>query len=174
MKSTERFKETIQGYLDKLAHQDPLFAETLKKKNKNIDDCITYILNQVQASGCAGFENSEIYNMAVHYYDEDDVKVGSPVNTNVIVNHHVELTVEEKAEAKQKAMDSLIEEEKKKIADEKKVKLSAADLKQAQEQAKERAIEEAIETKKEKLKRKVTKKKPDAVKEENVQSSLFS
>jgi hypothetical protein len=25
--------------------------------------------------------------MAVHYYDEDDIKVGSPVNGNVVVNH---------------------------------------------------------------------------------------
>ena len=88
-KGTEAFKVTIQTYLDKRGEQDSLFAETLKKEKKNIDDCITYILNQVQSSGCQGFDDQEIYNMAVHYYDEDDINVGNPVNSNVIVNHSI-------------------------------------------------------------------------------------
>lgn len=173
MKSTKRFKDTIKSHLDNVAANDTLFAETLKKENKNIDDCITYILNQVKASGCAGFADEEIFGMAIHYYDEDDIKVGSPVDTNVVVNHQVELTEEEKQAAKQKALDSLVEEEKKKIAGNKKVKLTADDLKQAQEIAKQQAIDEAIEAKKEKLKRKAVKKQPEAAKELNVQSSLF-
>lgn len=88
-KGTDLFKATIEVYLNGRAEQDPLFAETMKKEKKNIDDCITYILNQVKASGCAGFDDSEVYNMAVHYYDEDDINVGKPVQGNVIVNHSV-------------------------------------------------------------------------------------
>lgn len=91
-KGTEAFKVTIQAYLDKRGEQDSLFAETLKKEKKNIDDCITYILNQVQSSGCQGFDDQEIYNMAVHYYDEDDIQVGKPVHGNIIVNHSIPAT----------------------------------------------------------------------------------
>ena len=42
--------------------------------------------------------------MAMHYYDEDNIVVGSKINCNVVVNHVVELTDEEKAEARQAAI----------------------------------------------------------------------
>ncbi len=42
--------------------------------------------------------------MAVHYYDEDDIEVGKAVSCRVAVNHIVELTDEEKAEARQEAI----------------------------------------------------------------------
>lgn len=87
MKGSENFKNTIQNYLNELAKKDELFAKNLAKENKNIDDCITYIFNQVKASGCNGFADEEIYNMAIHYYDEDDIKVGESVNASVVVNH---------------------------------------------------------------------------------------
>ena len=105
MKSTEHFKRTIQAYLQQRASEDRLFAESYRKEGKNIDDCITYILNEVQRSGCNGFTDGEIYSMAVHYYDEDDIEVGNPVSCQVSVNHIVELTEEEKAEARQRAVE---------------------------------------------------------------------
>ena len=83
---------------------DPLFAPNLQKPNKNIEECITYILNEVQKSGCNGFDDDEIYSMAVHYYDEDNIEIGKPINCRVAVNHVVELTEEEKAEARQEAI----------------------------------------------------------------------
>lgn len=112
MKTTNPFKKTIEIYLKNRAELDPLFSETLKKENKNIDDCITYILNQVKASGCNGFTDDEIFGMAVHYYDEDDLKPGSKINAKVVVNHQVEITEDDKVDAKQKALDQLIAEEK--------------------------------------------------------------
>jgi hypothetical protein len=126
MKSTETFKKTIQNHLDQLAAKDRLFAETLKKENKNIDDCITYILNEVQKSGLNGFEDSEIYGMAVHYYDEDDIKPGRRTNpATLVVNHVVELTEEEKAEARQKAIDKVIADEQEKMKKKREVKKPA-------------------------------------------------
>ena len=105
MKGTESFKDTIKYYLDKRAQEDELFAVSYAKEGKNIDDCITYILNQVKNSGCNGFADDEIYGMAVHYYDEDDIKVGKKFNATVVVNHKVELTEEEKAEARKRAIE---------------------------------------------------------------------
>ena len=105
MKATDHFKRTIQAYLDNRAAEDELFAVSYRKEGKNIDDCITYILNYVKNSGCAGFSDGEIYSQAVHYYDEDQIEVGSPINCHVCVNHTVELTEEEKAEARQRAVE---------------------------------------------------------------------
>lgn len=53
-------------------------------------------------SGCSGFSDDEIYSMAVHYYDEDNIEVGKPNSCKVVVNHTIELTEEEKAEARQR------------------------------------------------------------------------
>ena len=44
-KTTDHFKRTIQAYLDNRAAEDKLFAANYNKPNKNIEDCLTYILN---------------------------------------------------------------------------------------------------------------------------------
>ena len=115
MKGTEHFTRTIAEYLNQRAMTDPLFALNLAKPNKNIEECVTYILNEVQKSGCNGFDDDEIYSMAVHYYDEDNIEVGKPINCQVAVNHVVELTEEEKAEARQEAIKQYQREELAKI-----------------------------------------------------------
>jgi len=107
MKSTEHFKNTIKAYLDKRANDDALFALNYFKANKNIDDCITYIFNTVQKSGCNGFTDDEVYSMAVHYYDEDNVEIGKNLNCRVVVNHTVELTAEEKEQARKDAIQQV-------------------------------------------------------------------
>ena len=95
MKGTDHFKRTIQMYLEQRAAEDELFAKNYHNPAKNIDDCITYILNYVQKSGCNGFSDGEIYGQAVHYYDENEIEVGKPLQCQIAVNHVVELTVEE-------------------------------------------------------------------------------
>lgn len=104
MKGTEHFKRTIQAFLEQRAAEDELFAVNYRNPTKNIDDCITYILNYVQESGCNGFSDDEIFGQALHFYDEADIKVGKPIDCKVVVNHTVELTEEEKAEARQQAI----------------------------------------------------------------------
>lgn len=85
MKVSEQFKSTIKAYLDNMAAVDSLFAPVYQKPTKNIDNCITYILNQVKKSGCCGFSDDEIFGMALHYYQEDNIEVGSPLKCNVVV-----------------------------------------------------------------------------------------
>ena len=111
MKGTENFKRTIQAYLEERAKVDDLFAKSYAKPNKNIDDCITFILNEVQKSGCNGFEDDEIFGMAVHYYDEDNLSVGEKISCEVVVNHKVELSEEEKQELKEKARKDFYQEQ---------------------------------------------------------------
>ena len=98
------FKNSIQPIWNRRAEYDELFARSYRNPLKNIEDCITYILNYVQKSGCNGFDDDEIFGQAVHYYDEADIEVGKPIDCKVVVNHHVELTEEEKAEARKEAI----------------------------------------------------------------------
>jgi hypothetical protein len=104
MKSTAYFTRTILTHLEQRASVDPLFAQSFVNLDKNIDDCCTYILNQVQKSGCNGFTDDEVYSMAVHYYDEENIEVGRPIDSRIAVNHVVELTEDEKQQARQDAI----------------------------------------------------------------------
>ena len=115
MKATNHFKSTIKAYIDQRADSDVLFSVQYSKPEKNIDDCITYILNTVQKSGCNGFADDEIYSMAVHYYDEENIEVGKPINGQVVVNHVVELTEEEKEQARKDAIQRVHDEAYKKM-----------------------------------------------------------
>lgn len=125
MKGTELFKAAIQNYLEYRAMTDDLFASRYANLAKNIDDCITYILNEVQKSGMNGFDDDEIYSMAMHYYDEDDIEIGKPISCKVIVNHHVELTEEEKQNARKKAIEQYQQMELSKLQSRAKQKSSA-------------------------------------------------
>ena len=61
--------------------------------------------------GCAGLSDEEVYSLAVHYYDEDNIEVGKSINCQVVVNHTIELTEEEKAEARKKVIERYQAEE---------------------------------------------------------------
>lgn len=123
MKSTEQFKNVIEAHLLGMAANDPEFADKLQNPKKKIDDCITYILNEVKKSGCNGFADDEIFGMAVHYYDEENIDPGKSVNCNVVVNRVPELTEEEKKQAKQTAIDKVITEEKNRLLKKTKAKV---------------------------------------------------
>lgn len=108
-KGTEEFRQTIERYI--MSRQD---VDINKYSDKNINNCINYILTQVEKSQCNGFTDDEIYSLAVHYYDEPNETLGDiqkDISMNCVVNHHVELTEEEKAEIKKNAMDKLMKEE---------------------------------------------------------------
>jgi len=108
MKGTEHFKHVIQAYLEQRAAEDKLFAASYHKTNKSMDECITYLLNwaksQCDGGNAIGMTGGEVISQAVHYFDEDDIEVGKPLQCQVMVCHDMELTDEEKAEARQQAI----------------------------------------------------------------------
>lgn len=114
MKPTESFKEAIKKYLDERAGTDELFAVSYAKKDKNIENCCAYILGEASKRGTAvQMSDEEVYSMAVHYYDEDDIKIhqasgGARVSTPAV---KVELTEEDKKAAHEAAIKRLTEEQ---------------------------------------------------------------
>lgn len=73
--STDKFKATIKAYLDKRAEQDPLFKACYAKPNKSLDECCRFIIGEVYAMNKCGVTNQETFGLAVHYYNEDNIKV---------------------------------------------------------------------------------------------------
>lgn len=98
MKGTDHFKKIISDYIESRKASDASFREACEKVNRPIDDVVTYILNYVQQSGCNGFSDDEIFGLAVTCCEESDINIGKPINAHVIVNHHLELSDEEKAQ----------------------------------------------------------------------------
>ncbi len=115
MQGTEQFKVVIKNYLDKRAQEDELFRAKYETTTRTIDDVVTYILNEVKASGCNGFDDAEIFSMAVHVIDEPTLEIGKPIKCHVVVNHHIELTDEEKAQQRELALKRFQEEELRKL-----------------------------------------------------------
>ena len=72
-------EQAIKIYLDNRAKTDSLFAETYKKANKSIKECIKYIYSNARklakGGNAVGVDDATVYGWAVHYYDEDDIKV---------------------------------------------------------------------------------------------------
>lgn len=115
MKSTTYFTRTILTHLEQRAASDELFAQSFANPDKNIDACCVYILNTVQKSGCNGFHDDEIFEMAEKYYSTDNIEVGKPIHAQISVNHVVQLTPEEIEEARQKAIQKAQDEAYKKM-----------------------------------------------------------
>lgn len=70
----DQFKQTIEEYLVDRALSDEMFAASYAKEGKSINGCVAYILGKVRKSKREGFTDDEIFSMAVHYYDEDNIK----------------------------------------------------------------------------------------------------
>jgi hypothetical protein len=118
-KGTEHFKNTIQTNLEEMADDDPLFAKSLEKEDKDLDGCVNYILQQVREIGAQGYTDDEIYGMAAHYYDEDDLEASDLIECGVVVNHKPPLTEKETKELKEQARKEVFNEERARLYDKK-------------------------------------------------------
>ena len=110
-------KERLKDYLDERASKDELFAKSYAKSNKNIDECYDYIVGearkQCKNSDSVCISDDVVYGWAVHYYDEDDIKVGrSKESTESTESKEISKATKMASNANKKASES-----KKKSAD---------------------------------------------------------
>ena len=110
----KEFKDTIQKYLEQRVAEDPLFAPKFENPKKNIDECCRYILGEARKRGTSVvMSDAEVFGMAVHYYDEENIKIENvPSGRSVSsTSRKVELTEEEKNAAREAAIKRLAEEQ---------------------------------------------------------------
>lgn len=98
MEAPKDFKIVIKQYLDQRAVDDKLFAATYAKPGKSVDDCCRYILGEARKRGTeVVMKDDEVFGMAVHYYDEENIKIEKvSAGSSVSSSHKVELTEEER------------------------------------------------------------------------------
>ena len=155
----EEIKKAIQTYLDNRAKNDALFAVAYAKPNKNIDECVAYIVGEARKQGgnAVYVPDDVVFGWAVHYYDEsmptdgkaDATVVGANQGDCVVAQTEqisdkastttavVELTEEQKQAIQQKAEADYYAECKAKEQEKAKAKAKAeAERKKAQATAK--------------------------------------
>lgn len=112
MEATDNFKKAIEAHLKQASSKDLKLAGKMANPKKSIDNCINYIFKTVKESGKHGFTDDEVYGMAMHYYDEDNITDIKASRGKVVVNHTVDLSEAEREQARQMALEKAIEEEK--------------------------------------------------------------
>lgn len=122
-KASNSFNQAIKAMLDKRAASDPLFEEAYKRDGKSIKECCNYIINEVQRMKVNALTDEEVLGLAVHYYDEVDIKVSEAPACQVVVPATPEVAEARKAELQREVEERFIEEQIKKMqAPAKKVK----------------------------------------------------
>lgn len=108
---TNYFEQCIGRWLEAEKAKDAAFAKKVAESGKNVEGCCNYILQQVKASKQCGYADEEVYGMARHYFDEDELKdPGSQGASRVVVSGHVDLSESEKAEAMEAAKKQYLAE----------------------------------------------------------------
>ena len=139
------FEKAIKAFLDDKAEKDPAFAEKYKSE-KNIADCCKFIIAEVKKS-CKGKEaactDEYVYGLAMHYYDEENIKV--PANApscRVVVPGDIKLSEADRTEAREEALRRLKEQEVQEQIRMERQKQEAAEKKaETERKRKEAAIE---------------------------------
>lgn len=112
----QSFKDAIKSYLVRRAGQDELFAKTYAKEGKTLEECCNYIIGEARKRGNAvAMTDDEVFGLAVHYYDEDDIKINRVSMSRKTEDVKVTLSAEEmeeaRKEARQRAIDRMTEEQ---------------------------------------------------------------
>ena len=89
--------------------------ENLKKPNKSLKKMYEYITSQARKkalNGCAMLSDEEVFGLAVHYYDEDNLEIDKVAeNKPSVVRTQVEVKVESKKEKPNKKKEVIEEEQ---------------------------------------------------------------
>lgn len=128
------YENRIKAYLDKRAAEDELFAKSYAKENKSLDECCLYVLGEAlkkatsyKGGKAAVMDDDTVFGLAVHYYDEDNIKVKPLSGVRPAVSTSSEKpqqpapkveykpTKKDRENAKKEAMERLIEEERAKL-----------------------------------------------------------
>lgn len=75
--NTNAALDKVRTYLENKAKAEAEFATIYAKPNKNLEECWKYIVSEARKQAvnqCACISDEDVYNWAVHYYMEDDVK----------------------------------------------------------------------------------------------------
>jgi hypothetical protein len=145
-KNVEDWLKVIADYL--LTRDD--IKDSLDKENKSLKECGQYILQEARKKGShVAMTDEEVFGLAVHYYDEDDITVKQTSKADVKVaaekdDKSLKPLAEYKKDVEQKEsvdIDKIVEERvNKKLAEIKKAEQEKKEKRKAERKAKEQKV----------------------------------
>lgn len=130
------FYDAIKEYLDTYAKDNPQFKEKYENPKKSIEKCCEFIVSKVQKMNVKGLDDSEVYYLARHYFEEENLDFKEGISCNVVVNKTIKLTPEEIEKAKQDALEKIKADEIARIQQEKEAAQKAEEKRIKKEQEK--------------------------------------
>ncbi|MBO5627765.1 MAG: hypothetical protein J5965_01635 [Aeriscardovia sp.] len=140
--NVDNWLKVIADYL--LTRDD--IKDSLAKENKSLKECGQYILQEARKKGShVAMTDEEVFGLAVHYYDEDDITVKQTSKADVKVaaqkdDEPLKPLAEYRKEVEQKEpvdIDKIVEERvNKKLAEIKKAEQEKKEKRKAEREAK--------------------------------------
>ena len=87
---TECTNPTIKNIAQYLLSRDDI-KDKLDNPKKSLDEMLQYIIDKAskrKTGNCAVIDDDTVYGWAVHYYDEDDIKINHNVSANTAVSQN--------------------------------------------------------------------------------------
>jgi hypothetical protein len=141
-KSADSWLKVIADYL--LTRDD--IKDSLGKENKSLEECGNYILQEAKKRGNqVAMTDEEVFSLAVHYYDEDDITAKQTSKADVKVaaakddkQHSKCRNASDQTESKESVdIDKIVEERvNKKLAEIKKAEQEKKEKRKAERKAK--------------------------------------
>ena len=75
LKANNKYEEILLKYIEDNASDS--LAEKIKTSNKTLTSCWAFIKESVRekaVNGCVMVEDKEVFGLAMHYFEEDDIK----------------------------------------------------------------------------------------------------
>lgn len=110
LKSNNAAIAAMQQMLQERCIAEPTFAIKMANPLKNMEGAVNFLCSQIQKSGMCCVDNTTVMNILVHYFDENEIEDCGKVNCNIVVSKP-ELSEEDKAELKERAMEQYREEQ---------------------------------------------------------------
>ena len=114
-KELTQFEKTIKAYLEDFANKDASFKACLEKPKKSIQECCKYICGEVRRMNVQVLDDGEVFYLARHYYQEDDIEASDGGSCQVVISK--QLTDEEKKAAHDRAVKQFESDELMKLKD---------------------------------------------------------
>lgn len=95
---TECTDPTIKIIAQYLLSRDDI-KDKLDNPKKSLDEMLQYITGKAskrKTGNCAVIDDDTVYGWAVHYYDEDDIKINHNVSANTAVSQKAAPVVKQK------------------------------------------------------------------------------
>ena len=134
-KVTPEFKKCVREMLDRRSAADPQFAEKYNADDgkKSIEECCEYIVGRAYEKRINAATPQEVEGWAVHYYDEESVKMTqAPANARVVVPATDEAVAKAMAELSEEEKQSLTEQARNKFVSMKMHEMNEAAAKRKQ------------------------------------------